>query len=68
MDTKKTAHHSSHGAVTIFLAIILVPCIVLTCVLTDVSRVQLVKATSASAADLALDSLLCRYDETLNEY
>lgn len=68
MDTKKTARHSSHGAVTIFLAIILVPCIVLTCVLTDVSRVQLVKATSASAADLALDSLLGRYDETLKEY
>lgn len=57
-----------HGAVTVFLVIILVPCIVFASVFGDLSRVQLSMATSASAGDLALYSLLAHYDEDLKEY
>lgn len=67
MKGKKRKEHS-YGAVSVFLAIILVPCMVFTCVFGDLSRVRLSIATSESAADLALYSLLARYDEDLKEY
>ncbi len=65
---KKHKKQGSHGAVSVFLAIILVPCLVFTCVFGDLSRVQLSKAVTESAGDLALYSLLARYDEDLKEY
>ncbi len=58
----------SCGAVSVFLAIILVPCLVFTCIFGDLSRVQLSKAAAASAADLALYSMISHYDEDLKEY
>ena len=64
----KKRNRGSHGAISVFLAIVLVPCMVFTCVFGDLSRVQLSMATSQSAADLALYSLLARYDEDLKEY
>ena len=65
---KRGKRGGSHGAVSVFLAIILVPCIVFTCVFGDLSRVQLSKATAASAADLALYSMISHYDEDLKEF
>lgn len=65
---QKKRNERSYGAISVFLAIILVPCMVFTCVFGDLSRVQLSMATSQSAADLALYSLLARYDEDLKEY
>ena len=65
---RKGKHSGSHGLVSVFLAIILVPCIVFTCIFGDLSRVQLSMATATSAGDLALYSLLSRYDEQLKEY
>lgn len=56
------------GAVTVFLAIVLVPCIIFVCAFGDVSRVQLSKARASSAADLALYSLMSHYDDDLQEY
>lgn len=56
------------GAVTVFLTLVLVPCIIFVCAFGDVSRVQLSKARAASAADLAMYSLLANYDEDLKEY
>ncbi len=64
----KKRNRGSHGAISVFLAIVLVPCMVFTCVFGDLSRVQLSMAASQSAADLALYSLLARYDEELKEY
>lgn len=58
----------NRGAVSVFLTIILVPCIIITCAFDDISRVQLSKAGAASAADLALYSLLAEYDVDLKEY
>lgn len=65
---KKQRKAGSHGAVSVFLAIILVPCLVFTCVFVDLSRVQLAKAMTESAGDLALYSLMARYDEDLKEF
>ena len=62
---KENRHHKNRGAVTVFLTLVLVPTIVFAAVFTDVSRVQYSKAMAESAADLALDSLISRYDEDL---
>lgn len=56
------------GTVSVFLTIILVPCIIVTCAFTDISRVQLSKAGASSAADLALYSLMANYDVDLKDY
>ena len=64
----KKIESSGHGAISVFLAIILVPSIIVASVFVDVSRVELSKAQASSAADLALDSLMSHFDEKLNEY
>ena len=58
----------TRGAISVFLAIILVPCIVVSCLFVDVSRVQLSKLTAESAADLALNTLLTQYDADLKDW
>lgn len=59
---------SQCGAVTIFLTLVLVPCIIFACAFGDVSRVQLSKARASSAADLSLYSMMSHYDEDLQEF
>ena len=58
----------SRGAVSVFLTLVLIPCIIVTCAFDDISRVQLSKAGAASAADLALYSLMAEYDVDLKDY
>lgn len=58
----------TRGAVSVFLAIILVPCIVVSSLFVDVSRVQLSKAMTESSADLAMNALLTNYDADLKEW
>lgn len=65
---KKKKYRGSHGTVTIFLTLILVPCIIFVCAFGDVSRVMLSRSQATSAADLALYSLLSNYDEDLKEW
>lgn len=60
-------YRRSRGAISVFLTIILVPCIITACLFDDVCRVQLSQAVSASAADLALQSLLANYDKKLEQ-
>lgn len=67
MKKEKKRRHS-HGTISVFLVLILVPCIIVACVFGDASRVELSKAQAASASDLALYSLLSHYDEDLKEY
>lgn len=57
-----------NGAVSIFLVIILVPCIVVSGLFVDVGRVFLAKGMSHSAADLALNTVMSNYDYDLNDY
>lgn len=64
MNVKK----STKGAISVFLTIILVPCIVVTSIFVDVGRVSLSKSVTESAGDLALNSLLTNYDADLSEY
>jgi len=56
------------GAISVFLVIILIPCMVISSVFVDMSRVLLAKGSSSSAADLALNSLMANYDPDLSEY
>lgn len=65
---KKNTRKQSKGAVTVFLTMILIPCMIFTCAFGDVSRVALSKSQASGAADLALYSLLAHYDEDLKEW
>ncbi len=56
------------GAISVFLVIILVPCLVVSFLFVDLSRIELSKAVVASSADMALNSLMSHYDIDLNEY
>lgn len=58
----------NHGAVTVFLVIILVPVILVTSIFVDVCRVELAQSVVNSAGDLALNTLLSQYDSDLNEF
>lgn len=58
----------TRGAVSVFLVMILVPCIVVTSVFVDLGRVHMSKSMAESASDLALNSLLTNYDSDLNEW
>jgi hypothetical protein len=66
---KKTdGRKSTYGAVTVFLTLILLPCMIFTCAFGDVSRVLLSESQAEAASDLALYSLLANYDEDLEEW
>lgn len=65
---KKRKSNNSRGAVTVFLTLILVPCLIFTCAFGDVSRVELSKSQANAAADLALYSLMSNYDADLKEW
>lgn len=58
----------ARGAVAIFLVIILVPMMTISCLFVDISRVKLAKAMVDSAGDLTLNSALTQYDSLLQEY
>lgn len=58
----------NHGAVTVFLVLILVPVILVTSIFVDVCRVELAQSVVDSAGDLALNTLLSQYDSDLNEF
>ena len=59
---------STHGAISVFLSIILVPCIALTTLFVDLGRVNLAKQLTEASGDLALNSLLTNYDYDLNDF
>jgi hypothetical protein len=60
-------HTGEPGAVTVFLVIILVPCIVVACVFVDISRVMYAQNLSGSSADLALNTAMTNYDSELKK-
>lgn len=68
VNKSRRRNQGTRGAVTIFLVIILVPCIVISSIFVDLSRVQMSKAQTQSAADLALNTLLTNYDGDLKEW
>lgn len=58
----------TRGAVSVFLVIILVPCIVVSSLFVELGRTHMSKSMANSASDLALNSLLTNYDAELNEW
>lgn len=59
---------NTHGAVSVFLIIILVPSLLVASIFVDLGRVHMAKAMGESAADLALNSLLTNYDSDLKDW
>lgn len=60
--------NGTHGAISVFLALILVPCILVSSIFVDLSRVHLSKSVAESSADLALNTLLTNYDADLKNW
>lgn len=56
------------GAISVFLVMILVPCLVICFLFVDVSRVDLTQSSVESTADTTLNSLMANYDTLLSEY
>lgn len=56
------------GAISVFLVIILVPCLVLCFLYVDLSRIELSKSSVESTADTTLNSLMANYDTVLSDY
>lgn len=65
---KGRIYEKTRGAVSVFLVIILVPCMLVSSIFVDIGRVHLAKANNTTASDLALDSLLTNYDYDLKEW
>ncbi len=59
---------NTRGAVSVFLVIILVPCMLVTSIFVDYGRVKLSKSMAYSSSDLALNTLMTNYDRDLNEW
>lgn len=57
-----------NGAISIFLVIILVPCMMVSSLFVDIGRVHLSKGMANSSADLALNTLMTRYDADLKDF
>ncbi len=59
---------NKHGAVNVFLVLILVPVLVVSCLFVDVSRTRLAGEVISSAGDLTLNTMLTQFDPVLNDY
>ncbi len=57
----------NRGAISVFLVIILVPCMLISSIFVDISRVWLGKSVAESSAELALSTLMTNYDYDLSE-
>lgn len=58
----------NRGAISVFLVIILVPCMLASSLFVDLGRVSLSESMAKSSSDLALTSLLTKYDNDLKEF
>ena len=58
---------AKHGAVSVFLVIILVPSLIVTSLFVDISRMYMGNSVAESASDLALNTKLSQYDKDLND-
>ena len=58
----------TRGAISIFLAIILLPTVTIAGLFLDVSRVKLSQEVITTSADLALNTVLSQYDKNLKDY
>lgn len=61
-------HKSVEGVISVFLVIILVPCLAIASLFVDLGRVHMAKGVAESSADLALNTLLTQYDADLEEW
>lgn len=60
--------YRDRGAVSVFLVIILVPVLTVCALFVDAARIRLARAVAASSGELALNTVLSQFDETLEDY
>ena len=60
--------HKTKGAVSIFLVIVLLPMLSFSGLFVDMGRTKLAEETVTTAADLALNTVLSKYDSDLKDY
>lgn len=65
---KKRINNGVRGAISIFLAMILLPVMGFIGLFVDISKVELSKEVVTTSADLALNTMLSQYDRTLMDY
>lgn len=61
-------YKKQNGAVSVFLVIILVPCLLLASIFVDAGRLSLSKGMAQGSAELALNTLMTNYDYDLNDF
>lgn len=61
-------HRKQKGAVSVFLVIILVPCLLVSSLFVDAGRISLSKGMAKASAELALNTLMTNYDYDLNDF
>lgn len=59
--------YKQKGAISIFLAIVLIPIMMISSIFIDVSRIQLANSLISSAGDLTLNTTLTNYDNVLKD-
>lgn len=64
----KKKRQNTHGAISVFLVIVLVPCLLVSSIFVDLGRVHMSKSLATSSSDVALNTLLTNYDADLSEW
>lgn len=62
------SHRKQRGAVSVFLVIILVPCLLFSSMFVDAGRISLSKGMAKASAELSLNTLMTNYDYDLNDF
>ena len=57
----------NRGAISVFLALILLPMLIFSGIVVDVSRLYAAKTVVSGAGDLTMNAALSRYDKKLKE-
>ena len=62
-----TKHHRQRGMITVFVTLMMVPVVVITGLMVDVSRLKLYSSQAVMAADSYGEAILSEYDNLLKE-
>lgn len=64
---KRKKRRSSHGVITVFVTLIMVPVVAITGIMVDVSRLKMYSSQAAMAADSYGDAVLSEFDNLLKQ-
>ena len=64
---KRKKRRSSHGVITVFVTLIMVPVVAITGIMVDISRLKMYSSQAAMAADSYGDAVLSEFDNLLKQ-